>query len=150
MEIEREGTYHVGLLDAAGRAALGGQCTGAGAGAGWGKLLLDDLASPAYQQLARDVLEQYGMLLMQTDKTSIAANDVELATITCSDAALAEDATVDYRVWRNGDLWASGTAPVTAGTVTLEFGTNLAGRYLIAILRQYHARKSGYVWVEAG
>jgi hypothetical protein len=85
----------------------------------------------------------YGLTVV-TDRTYLAADDTDTATITVSGSVMASDTQVSYWVYFTGSavgeeyqdsLWASGTAAVTSGTATLTFKTATAGSYHIVIKR---------------
>ncbi len=86
----------------------------------------------------------YGLTVV-TDKTTIAADDTDTATVTVSGAVMASDPALDYAVHYTGSdggtlyeegEWATGTAAVTAGAATLTFKTPAAGSYHIIVKRQ--------------
>lgn len=86
----------------------------------------------------------YGLSVV-SDRTYMAANDTETATLTVSGAVMASDTQIDYRVYFTGTIsgvpyeeseWALGTATVTAGVATLTFKTPTAGRYHIVVKRR--------------
>jgi hypothetical protein len=85
----------------------------------------------------------YGLTVV-TNRSYLAADDTDTATITVSGSVMASDAQVSYWVYFTGSavgeqyeesLWASGTATVTSGTATLTFKTPTAGRYHIVVKR---------------
>jgi hypothetical protein len=93
----------------------------------------------------------HSSLNVTSNKTTIIADGTDTATITCSAAAIAADASVDYAVWLDGVLYSEpASAPVASGAVTLTLATQEPGEYLIEIKRRGAGNyESGYITIRA-
>lgn len=128
-------------------AAMGEQLAlGVSTRPGYVSAILDSSAS---LDLALMVLNAHDQLVVLTNKASITADGSDTATITCNDAAIGADASVDYTVWLDGVLYSEGSDTVATGSVVLTLKTNIPGRYLIEVRRQSGNYASGYVEVTA-
>ena len=136
-------------VDKALRAALPTVSDGVTVWQGGMSAILLDSATAGDQALAATVLESHNTLDVTTDKATITADGADTATITCSDAALGADVSVDYTVWLDDVVYDSGTDTLATGTATLTLATITAGTYLIEIRRQSGNYASGYVTVRA-
>lgn len=134
-----------GALDKSARLALGVKTTGVNLANGKGAIVLVDGADAADITKANSVFTNWGTLAVNTDKTSIAADNVDTATITFATL----DAEVDYYVTKDGESYSSGTSTPVAGTVTLTLATDEAGLYRVYILRKVINWATGYVDIQA-
>lgn len=76
---------------------------------------------------------------LRNGSLEITANGMASASIVCDDAVIASDSALDYAVWLDGAVVASGEAAVDTGSVTLNFSTDEDGEYVIEV-----KRKTGY------
>lgn len=92
------------------------------------------------------MLAAYNSLVVQADKTTITADDVDEATIRVATAQ-----NVAYEVYANGyiDVYASGTAASEGGEATLIFTAPAAGTYQINVVETGGAHASGTISIEA-
>lgn len=103
------------------------------------------------EALLNAVLTGHNSLPVSSDKSVLAADGNDTATIICNAPALANDISVDYGVWLNGSVYSAvATAPVVSGTVTLTLTTEEAGEYLIEMRRRGVGNyQSGYITLQA-
>jgi hypothetical protein len=97
-------------------------------------------------------------LTVVANKSVILANNTDSATIVCNSPILAADASVSYVVHFTGTIdgtayeageYATGTAPVENGVVTLTLAVDFAGSYRVTLRRAAPAREFGTVVVGA-
>lgn len=100
-------------------------------------------------ETANELFAGIGALAVTTDKSTLADDGVDTATITCNAAAISGDAQVGYVVTHNGDPYSAGDAAVTAGVVELTLATALAGRYDVWLFRKQATYQSGSVVILA-
>ena len=112
--------------------------------------IIDFNNATAPQQIAAQAIaDGFEVLVVASDKLLIAANNVEIATITCNDAAILGDVTLDYNIYDDvGELQFAGNVPVAVGIANLTVKTALPGKYTIELARQ-GAYQTGSVIVEA-
>lgn len=130
-------------------AALGEKSIGVSTGPYGMVAHLADAADAGELALAETVLNGHNTLMVSTNKATITADGVDVATVTCADGAIAADGAVNYMVWRNGTLYAEGSDNVVGGTVTLTLTSVVTGTFVIEVRRQGSDYASGYVTVEA-
>ena len=98
--------------------------------------LLADNATLEDVDRAGEILDRLETLEVVSDKGTIQADDVDAATITCDDPAIAGDAGVEHIVYgADGQVDFGGLTPVVGGVATYLFQTALAGRYWIEFRR---------------
>jgi hypothetical protein len=97
-------------------------------------------------------------LTVVANKSVIQANNSDSATIVCNSPILAADASVSYVVHFTGTIdgtpyeageYATGTASVESGVVTLTLAVDFAGSYRVTLRRAAPAREFGTVVVNA-
>ncbi len=91
-------------------------------------------ASLANQDNARAILDGWGGLAIVPSVTSMNEGDAD-PTVTCNDALIASDANMGYIVLLDGEIYASGQTPVTAGSATLTLVSPVDGVYDIWLYR---------------
>lgn len=128
-------------LDAQLRAALGSAISGLSYD--WTDQVIVHflVADTSNDAVAQAIVAGHASLLLSVDNLSIAADNVEVASITCVDAVIAADASVDVCVWRTHAgvtaVWMAKTSvPLESNQLTLTFKTNLPGTYLFEVSRQ--------------
>jgi hypothetical protein len=109
------------------------------------------LAEGANVAPAQAVLNGHGVLAITADKTVIAANGTDVATLTVNSPLLLSDSTVLYTVWVDGEIYTiASSAPVSSGQVQLSLSTEVPGEYLVEVKRQGAGKyESGYITVQA-
>ena len=97
---------------------------------------------------AHQIADGFASLAVSVDKSEIAADGVEAATIICDDAAVGGEVDVDFEVTLDGVVYASGTALVEGGAATLTLATVYPGVYVVEI-RRPGSWQNGFVKVRA-
>ena len=131
-------------IDAIAREALGNDISGVSVGSTTRIHLLSD--SPSNQNVASALLNNFGNLSVNADKTVMNEGDAD-PVIICNDADIATDTEVSYLVLLDGEGFAEGIAPVTLGEVTLNLVAPLAGIYDIYIYRKRGNYASGSITI---
>ncbi|MDX2138002.1 MAG: hypothetical protein SF123_07890, partial [Chloroflexota bacterium] len=97
-------------------------------------------------------------LTVVANKSVIQADNSDSASIICNSPILAADASVGYIVHFTGTIdgtayeageYATGTAPVESGVVTLTLAVDFAGSYRVTLRRATPNREFGTVVVSA-
>jgi hypothetical protein len=133
------------VLDKAVRAALGNKCLGISTSPGKMHVHLTDDSAIVDEQAAQAVMENYGALNVSTDKTQIAANGVDTATITYASAS----AQVYYVAYLGAEVYSDGLESVENGVMTLTLDTQAAGVYRVHIIETTGNFGTGVVTITA-
>ncbi len=91
-------------------------------------------ASLANQDKATAILDGWGGLAIVASVSSMNEGDAD-PTVTCNDTLIASDANLGYIVLLDGEIYASGQTPVTAGSATLTLVSPVDGVYDIWMYR---------------
>jgi hypothetical protein len=134
----------IAIVDTIARDVLGADVAGVSVSDNTWIHLLDD--SQANQDIAQAILDNFGALVVTADKTTMIEGDAG-PTISCNDALIAGDATVNYVVLLDGDDYASGTDVVTVGIADLTLASPVAGVYEIFLYRTSGNYASGSVTI---
>lgn len=138
---------NISVMDPIIREVIGGVMFGMSAGPHGTIVHLADTATPQQISIAENALAGYWVLNVETDKQQIAADDVDAATIRCADPQIGTLSTVNYHVLFDGIEYASGTAELVNGVVSLELTSGVPGRFIVVIWSDVNY-KSGAVVVE--
>lgn len=138
---------NVSVMDPIVRQVLGSATVGMSGGPNGSVIHLAD-GSAENVAIAEAAFDGYWALAVGADKLSIAADNIDTATITCDDAQLANLTTIRYHVLFNSVLYAEGEAPLTDGAITLELSSDVAGQFIVILWSDVNY-KSGAVIVEA-
>ena len=144
MDIIAHSSLNTVMLDVVARAALGNATCGVSVGGGRSRIHLVN-HNPPEQQLASDVLNHFGSLLLSADKTRLTAG-AAAPVVRCADERIAADSRLAYLVLRDGAISAQGRVEVNRGQVALtlpalEVGIHdvflyqLAGQFASGVLR---------------
>lgn len=99
-------------------------------------------SSPAYQTIANSLLDNYGGLTVNVDKTTMNEGDADpVITVSSGDAELG------YLVLLDGDEYDAGNVSVISGTATLNLVSPVAGAYQIFVYRKTGDYASGSVLI---
>lgn len=144
MDISINTNLPISIVDTIARDALGVAVSGISVADNTRIHLLID--SQVNQDMANDVLSNFGALSGNTDKTSMTEGDAD-PVVSCSDVLIASDTQIGYVVLWDGIEYASGTDAVVAGSVNLTLLSPIAGIYEIFIYRQTGNYASGSVTI---
>lgn len=135
-----KGARDIFALDARLRSVLGSDISGIST---WGneQIKVHFLVPPgAGDTTAQNIVAGHNILTVATSKTSIIANGIDKALVTCSQLPT----NLDYVIWRNGAIALSGSiADGTLGLTAIESGTYLAE------IKEQGSYRTGYITVEA-
>lgn len=101
---------------------------------------LPDDASASHQNRANKIFDNWGNLNLTASTTTMAVGDTN-PTITYDTG----DSELNYVILLDGNVYASGTETVIAGTLTLELDSPEAGTYEIYVYRLSGNFASGFV-----
>ena len=140
MDVIKESTVNIYLLDTVARAILGDNISGVSAGPRAVIHLLND--SPSNQVIANTILNQYGSLSVVADKTAmIEGDDDPVITVASTDAELG------YFVLLDDEEYDSGDVTVITGVATLNLVDPVAGIYQIFVYRKTGDFASGSIQI---
>ena len=138
---------NISVMDPIARQVLDDVMVGMSAGPYGTIIHLTDAATPQQISIAENALNGYWVLNVETDKQQIAADDVDTAIIRCADPQIGTLSTVNYHVLFDGIEYASGTAELVNGVVSLELTSDVPGRFVVVIWSDVNY-KSGAAVVE--
>lgn len=132
-------------------AAFAGRITGLSTGPKGATIGLADAPRQSDALRAQAIVDAHGLLAVTADQVEIRADGADTATITCSDARVANDAAVTVTVWLdNKPFMAAADVAVEGGRVQLALAVADAGSYLVEIKRRGAGNyESGYLKIEA-
>jgi len=105
-----------------------------------------DAATDPQKTRGNGLATGFKALTVTTDKTQIVNDNLDTATITCTDPLLVGDTTVDYAVFRNDlQVVARASAPLP---LSLTFHTIVAGEFEFWLYQEGAGTASGYVIVK--
>lgn len=135
------------VIDNIARSIYGTDCYGVTVNSSGTTIHITDNAN---DNKARSMLDNIGSLPVTTNKASITADNADTTTITITGAIVASDSELIYNVVdSDGTLIASDTVPVTTGTATLTFATDLPDIYTVTVARTTGDYSSGAVTIIA-
>lgn len=130
VDVTKEQTITVPILDTVARAALGGACTGVTKTKSLITIHVDDAGQNV--QKANAILDNWNSLLVATTQMTIDADGVDTAVITHE----TPDGQMNYYVWLGDTEYSFGTVDAVASVVTLNLATDTPGVYTVLLARQ--------------
>jgi hypothetical protein len=110
------------------------------------------LSAPgAPDNLATQIVNAHNTLLVTVDQSVIAADGLDIATITCADPVILGDTSIEFTAWLDDAPYTTPSiAPVSGGVAELTLTTEDAGIYLIEIKRTGAGDyQTGYITIQA-
>ncbi len=110
-----------------------------------------DLPPPSDVALAQDVVSKCGSLDIQTTQSTIVADGVDTAIVTCNDPVISGDSDLWVTVWldRDEDEYMSPMmVPLATVQTDLSLKTSIPGTYIFEI-RRIGAYESGFIKIVA-
>ena len=144
LDISVNAVLPIKIVDRMARETLGNDTSGVSVDENTWIHLLDD--SQANQDIANDVLNNFGDLLVNADKTVMIEGDTN-PVITCDDSAIGSDIDLGYLVLLDGEVYAVGTTLVTAGEAILNLVSPGEGVYELFMYRTVGNYASGSVTI---
>ena len=133
MDVIRNATLPLAMLDHLAREILGASSCGVSVGGGRSRIHLVD-ANPAHQQRCADMLSHFDALQLSASASSLNAGAAD-PVIRCSDAALGADSDIGYLVTLDDEVYASGRDKVVSGAIALTLRDPAPGDYAVFVFR---------------
>lgn len=143
-EVMIAGGARIEVIDRALKNGLGSKVVGASVGGGKLRAHLTDQSAVADESTARGILENYNVLVIQSDKNSIQADGSDTATITYSTAG-----SVDWVAYLDGQVYATGDEDAAGGLITLTLAVDVPGVYEVHVIERGGGFGTGFVQIGA-